>query len=123
MQILNKIKDIKYPIHLYILIICIYVYQCNKTRGIYQHLCTDISLWIICNNIVEFKLSKINDDHHSSFISALLHTYFPPLMRNIFSSKPLNLMASSTPTSRMDFDGSFLPSLQSKKRIYSSRIR
>uniref|UniRef100_A0A0E9XT44 Uncharacterized protein n=1 Tax=Anguilla anguilla TaxID=7936 RepID=A0A0E9XT44_ANGAN len=32
-------------------------------------------------------------------------------------------MAFSTPTSRMDFEGSFLPSRQSRNLIYSSRIR
>lgn len=61
--------------------------------------------------------------HQSNFRSALLHTYFPPRFRNIFSSKPLNFIASSTPTSKMDLEGSFRPFLQFRKRIYSSRIR
>ena len=59
--------------------------------------------------------------HHSSFISALLQTYFPPLFKNMASSKPLNLIASATPTSRMDLDGSFLPLVQSRNLIYIDR--
>ncbi|TNN80210.1 hypothetical protein EYF80_009535 [Liparis tanakae] len=39
---------------------------------------------------------------------------------NIFSSKPLKQMASFTPTSRMDLDGSFRPSRQSRKRIWKA---
>lgn len=61
--------------------------------------------------------------YQSSFMSALLHTYFPPLFRNIFSSNPLNFIAASTPISKIDLEGSFRPFLQFRKRMYSSRMR
>lgn len=73
-------------------------------------------------NCTQNKLFFVAWIHHSRFISALLHTYFPPLFRNIFSSNPLNWIASRTPTSRIDFEGSFRPSLQSRNRIYNKEM-
>ena len=59
--------------------------------------------------------------YHSRFISALLQMYFPPLLKNIFSSKPLKFMALATPTSRMDLEGTLPPALQSRKRIWLAK--
>lgn len=61
-------------------------------------------------------------DYQSSFISALLHVYFPPLFKNIFSSNPLNLRAFFTPTSSKEREGSLLPRVQSKNRIYKIKL-
>lgn len=61
--------------------------------------------------------------YQSSCRSALLHTYFPPRLRKVCSSKPLNLMASCTPTSRMDGDGSLRPARQFRKRICKGQGR
>lgn len=70
--------------------------------------------------------------HHSSSLGSmhppsaltgpLLHLYFPPLSKNMRSSNPLLAMAASTPTSSNDLDGVFSPAVQSKKRMYSSKI-
>ena len=51
-------------------------------------------------------------------MSALLQVYLPPRLRNIFSSNPLALIALSTPTSSIDFDGTLPPLLQSRNRIW-----
>ena len=60
---------------------------------------------------------SVTSGYHSRFMSALLHVYFPPRLKNICSSNPLAFMASSTPTSSRDLDGVFAPDLQSRKRI------
>ena len=57
--------------------------------------------------------------YHSRFISALLHAYLPPRLKNICSSKPLASIAFLTPTSNKDFDGILAPDLQSRKRIWN----
>lgn len=80
------------------------------------HTVKTASLFTLCK-LFFFDEPWCSSCHHSSFMSALLQTYFPPLWRNIFSSKPLKQMASFTPTSRMDLDGRLLPSRQSRKRI------
>lgn len=57
--------------------------------------------------------------YHSRFISALLHVYLPPRLKNICSSKPLASIASLTPTSNRDFDGILAPDVQFRKRIWN----
>lgn len=47
--------------------------------------------------------------HQSYFICSFDHLNFPPLLKKDFSSKPASPKAASTPTSRIDNEGSFLP--------------
>ena len=106
-------------LHTFLIIIylLIYIYLCKIYRPIQINMQSANATTTAGRSI-----SKHSDiHHHSRPMSALLHTYFPPLFKNIFSSKPLKQMASPTPTSRMDLDGSFLPPVQSRNRICSKR--
>ena len=58
--------------------------------------------------------------HQSNSWSFFDHLYLPPLLRNIFSSNPLNLRACSTPTSRILGEGFFSPPLLSRNLEYQS---
>lgn len=85
----------------------------------------DIVIIFFClmrNRNLNFVCWNGPQDYQSSFISALLHVYFPPLFKNIFSSNPLNLRAFFTPTSSKEREGSLLPRVQSKNRIYKIKL-
>lgn len=86
----------------------------NRYRDNFFCLMTNRNLNFVCWNGPQ--------DYQSSFISALLHVYFPPLFKNIFSSNPLNLRAFFTPTSSKEREGSLLPRVQSKNRIYKIKL-
>lgn len=86
----------------------------NKYRDNFFCLMTNRNLNFVCWNGPQ--------DYQSSFISALLHVYFPPLFKNIFSSNPLNLREFFTPTSSKEREGSLLPRVQSKNRIYKIKL-
>lgn len=77
---------------------------------------------LMTNRNLNFVCWNGPQDYQSSFISALLHVYFPPLFKNIFSSNPLNLRAFFTPTSSKEREGSLLPRVQSKNRIYKIKL-
>lgn len=77
---------------------------------------------IMTNQNLNFVCWNGPQNYQSSFISALLHVYFPPLFKNIFSSNPLNLRAFFTPTSSKEREGSLLPRVQSKNRIYKIKL-